>query len=77
MFGVFTFSLSSFNSFEDASQDCHEYASNAADEEVGAIFWYTVFNSVWYESYNWYHSFCEGTNLNGGTALEPVFIETN
>lgn len=56
-------------------QDCNEYASNAADAEVG--FWenFLTQGQAYMNSYNFWQGYCEGASAGGSTVLDPVFIE--
>jgi hypothetical protein len=80
--GTFAFANNSVKSeFSDnmlyfvAEQNCNEYASNAANEEVGWFENFVTQGQAYINSYNYWLGFCEGASAGGAIVLEPVFIE--
>lgn len=71
-------SLSSFSLQKNdlISQNCEEYAHEAAlaENEQYNTGWLTDW-FLYQNAYQWYLGFCETQNLNGGEALQPVFID--
>ncbi len=56
------------------SQDCDEYAQNAADEEVGWFENYLTQGFAYAASYSYWLGLCEGVTAGGSELLDPVFI---
>ena len=80
--GTFAFANNSVKSeFSDnmlyflAEQDCSEYASNAADKEVGWFRNIITGGEAYINAYNYWLGYCEGASAGGAIVLDPVFID--
>lgn len=71
LFGLsLTLAINSENNTISYTQDCHEYAQNAANMETS--FWEKLFyNGAWEANYAYWYGVCEDNNGETGL-LDPV-----
>jgi hypothetical protein len=71
-------STTSLNAKTMYAQDCEAYAASAAQAELDtyslAEGFYQFFSGNMREWYDGYLASCEEINAQGGTALDPVFV---
>lgn len=56
-------------------QDCNQYASEVADDEVGLLENFITKGQAYLDSYNYWLGYCEGASAGGSEVLKPAYID--